>query len=99
MCRWDLPNSATPLWQLVQPVVIPAWSNFVPGPLPIVPALGAATGPPATLVGAFVPEAFAGELVLVVVVGLLAAVPFGFAGTVALAVGPVVPIGARLEVG
>ena len=31
--------------------------------------------------------------------GLLAAVPFGFAGTVALAVGPVVPIGARLEVG
>src|SRR6516162_8928716 len=94
MCRCGLPTAATPLWQLAQPLVIPAWLNFVPGLLPVVPALGVAPSSAATPVGAFVPEELAG--ILVVALGLLVAVP-GFACPVGLAAGPVAPIGGALE--
>ena len=58
-----------------------------------------ATGPPATLVGAFVPEALAGELVLGVL-GLLVAVPFGFSTAAELGAGAVLagdPVGAAVK--
>jgi hypothetical protein len=92
MCRCGLPIAATPLWQLAQPLVIPAWSNFVSTLFPVVPVPGVATGPRATLVVAFVPEELEERLVLVP--GLVVGVPFGFACIVALAVGPVAPVGA-----
>ena len=57
-----MPTAATPLWQLAQPLVIPAWLNFMPRLLPVVPAPGMAPGPLATPVGAFVPEELPGTL-------------------------------------
>jgi hypothetical protein len=92
MCCCGLPVAATPLWHFAQPVVIPAWSNFVPRLLPVVPASGVVTGAPAVLFEAFVAGELEGRLLLVP--GLVVAVPFGFACTVALVVGVVAPVGA-----
>jgi hypothetical protein len=68
MCVAGLPSAATPLWQLAQPLVIPAWLNFPPAPfvefVVVAATLGEATGVPTAAFGVSFWAKFATEFVV-----------------------------------
>src|SRR5271166_3865677 len=68
MCVAGLPSAATPLWQLAQALVIPAWLNFPPaafaGFVVAAATLGEATGAPTAAFGVSFCAKFATEFVV-----------------------------------
>lgn len=98
MCVAGLPSAATPLWQLAQPLVIPAWLKFPPAPFAgfVVAAatLGEATGAPIALGASFCAKFVTGFVVGAATFAAFAVAAAAFAGAAADAAGAVATVAA-----